>query len=181
MKRVIIWQSEYYRSTETCQVEIPDEIVINSVITGRHDNTIYTAEYVIKISSEWKVKQFEIAYSLNGIKNLVTGIHHPKGWIINKQERPEFKNCVDIDITVTPFTNSLPINRLKLPVNVPRQIDVLYIDVLENRIYPVKQQYTKKSNTEYNFQNVPNDFEADIGVDKEGFVAHYPGLFERIA
>lgn len=87
---------------------------------------------------------------------------------------------MDIDIALTPLTNSLPINRLTLAKNKAHITEVVYIDILEGTIRTAFQQYTKKSECVYNFQNVLNDFEATILVDKEGFVVHYPQLFERI-
>jgi len=176
----INWESGFYQSTESCIIQYSgQEIVINSRITGRHDTIDYTAAYTIRTTPEWKTTAFEIRYTLNAAPHHVEARHENGQWIVNGVVREEFNNCIDIDITVTPFTNALPINRIDLQLNKPQQIEVLYVNVLENSIYPVRQQYTKKSGTRYNFQNVPNDFEADIIVDSEGFVVHYPELFER--
>ena len=67
----------------------------------------------------------------------------------------EFKGCIDIDISLTPFTNSLPINRLEWELNKPRQINVMFLDILSHEIIPVQQRYTKLSNTEYKFETRP--------------------------
>ncbi len=175
------WKSAFYHSKEVCSIEIlPKGNVIQSVITGKYNRVDYTVSYTIQTSTDWKVVGFNLQYSLGEKNHTIHALHQPKGWLINQQLHKEFQNCIDIDITLTPFTNTLPINRLKLPLNKSQQIEVLYVDVLNNDIRVAKQQYTKKSLTEYNFQNVPNDFEADIAVDKEGFVVHYPELFERI-
>ncbi len=91
----------------------------------------------------------------------------------------EFKGCIDIDISLTPFTNSLPINRLQWRLNKPQQIKVLFLDILSQEILAVQQRYTKLSETEYKFENVPNDFEAIINVDDSGMVVNYPELFVR--
>ena len=61
------------------------------------------------------------------------------------------------------------------------QIRVIYIDVLEGEIKPVHQKYSCLSPTEYQYENVPNDFEAVITVDENGFVVDYPSLFVRTA
>ena len=92
----------------------------------------------------------------------------------------ECKGCIDIDISLTPFTNSLPINRLQLQVNEVQYIKVLYIDILGRTIRSVVQQYTKISDHKYQYENVPNDFEAVITVDEWGIVTEYPGLFVRL-
>lgn len=59
-----------------------------------------------------------------------------------------------------------------------QQIQVLYIDLLEGRIVPVRQYY-KRLGPIYPYMNIPNDFEADIRVDDAGFVIDYPTLFGR--
>lgn len=175
----IIWTSRFYHSSENCIVSRGgNEIVIKSSIAGNYDSIDYHVEYLIKTTLDWNVVSFEVMYALNGIKHSISALHTDT-WIVNGQTREEFKNCIDIDITLTPFTNTLPIKRLNLKPNKPQQIDVLYVDVLKNDIRVARQQYTKKSENKYNFQNVPNDFEADIIVDNDGFVVHYPELFEQ--
>jgi hypothetical protein len=159
---------------------MPHENSVSSHIHGQFQKTDFWAAYHIVTTSQWSVISFEIEYSVAGQLTKISIRHAEDGWYVNGNLRSEFKNCIDMDITLTPFTNTLPINRLDLQFNNPRQIEVFYVNVLENKIYPVRQQYIRKSAIEYNFQNVPNDFEADIIVDNEGFVVHYPHLFERI-
>lgn len=60
-------------------------------------------------------------------------------------------------------------------------IRVIYLDLLEGQVQPVRQQYTRLSETQYHYQNVPNDFEAVITVDALGLVVDYPQLFTRTA
>lgn len=93
----------------------------------------------------------------------------------------QFDGCLDVDIPLTPFTNTLPIRRLGLRVGETREIGVIYCDVLEEQIRPVRQRYTRISGTEYHYENVPNDFEATIVVDESGLVVDYPELFVRTA
>jgi hypothetical protein len=60
-----------------------------------------------------------------------------------------------------------------------RIIKVIYIDLLGNRISAVEQKYIRLSETDFKYENVPNDFEATIKVDEQGLVLDYPLLFER--
>ena len=94
---------------------------------------------------------------------------------------PAFKGCIDIDISLTPLTNSLPINRLQLKQNEAQEIKVIYFDLLAQQIKPATQKYTRLKDLSYRYENVPNDFEAVIQVDASGFVADYPTLFMRTA
>jgi hypothetical protein len=175
------WVSSFYGSEEKCTLVTGGQgIVITSVITGCHETVPYEVEYLIKTTLDWRVTSFELTCVRNGTRQTVSAAHTGGNWVVNEQIRTEFNACTDIDITLTPFTNSLPINRLSFQPGKPQQLDVLYVDVLNHDMRVARQQYTKKSAGEYNFQNVPNDFEADIVVDPKGFVVHYPGLFERI-
>jgi hypothetical protein len=88
---------------------------------------------------------------------------------------------MEVDIPLTPFTNSLPVNRLQLVDGQEKNIDVIYIDLLEDSIKKVKQKYRRISAEVYHYENVPNDFEAEITVDEAGFVIDYPQLFTRTA
>jgi uncharacterized protein len=89
----------------------------------------------------------------------------------------EFEGCIDVDISLTPFTNSLPINRLQWEKDKCQQINVLFVDVLGGTVTRRQQRYTKLSKAEFRFENVPNDFEAVITVDEFGLVVSYPQLF----
>jgi hypothetical protein len=91
---------------------------------------------------------------------------------------PEFDGCRFIDITVTPLTNSLPINGLHMTEGESAEFDLLYVDVLNNEIRKDRQKYTKMPGSIFHFENDEGRFSADIEVDGDGFVTYYPGLFE---
>ncbi|MFP3675094.1 putative glycolipid-binding domain-containing protein, partial [Bacillus sp. SIMBA_031] len=85
-----------------------------------------------------------------------------------------------IDISLTPFTNTLPIHHLKLQENNPQEIDVIYIDVLNHHIKPAQQRYTRTAANKYLYENIQTYFKAEILVDENGLVVTYPDLFEKI-
>lgn len=153
---------------------------INSVIIGMYNKEIYRVEYFIKTNEIWETLFFDLKIQLCNNKNVFSYKSDGKGnWTHLEKPANEFNGCIDIDIPLTPFTNTLPINRLNLNINKSRVIKVIYIDVLNSEIKPVQQKYTRMTETKYKFENVPNDFEAVITVDESGFVVDYPEHFER--
>ena len=58
---------------------------------------------------------------------------------------------------------------------------MIYLDVLEQTVQPVRQKYTRLADSRYHYENGPNDFEATIIVDEHGLVVDYPQLFVRTA
>ena len=126
-------------------------------------------------------KQVEIKSTIEGFVETNSLQSNGKGsWFDKGEVLQQFDGCIDVDLPLTPFTNTLPINRLKLQVGEQQVIRVVYLDLLNNAIKPIAQRYTRLSEFQYKYENVPNDFEAVILVDESGFVVDYPGLFERI-
>ncbi|MEO6868674.1 MAG: putative glycolipid-binding domain-containing protein [Ginsengibacter sp.] len=168
MLKQILWNGLFYHSVENCFIKnnvTGTEIV--SSITSLFEDIINKVDYVIKINHNWETEYFSIQSEVSGEKNMFTYESDGKGgWTKNGNAANEFLNCIDIDISLTPFTNSLPINRLKLKNHEEQLINVIYIDILQQRIKTVQQKYKRLSKYEYRYQNVPNDFETIITVDE---------------
>ncbi len=96
----------------------------------------------------------------------------------------DLKGCIDIDISITPFTNTIPIRRLLLKVGESKEIKVVYVDIYNYSLTPVKQRYTcldsNLNGHKYRYENLNNEFTTEFFVDKEGVVIDYPDLFERV-
>jgi hypothetical protein len=181
MKTNILWKGLLYNSLENCLVSTTaEETEVNSVIIGIYDNKIFKVEYLIRLNGSWQTIFCELRIQFADEINSLNFQSDGKGkWIMNGSVAQQFNGCTDIDISLTPFTNTLPVNRLKLKENENRLIKVVYIDVLNQQIKPLQQRYTKLSPREYKYENVPNDFEAVITVDEFGLVVNYPELFVR--
>ncbi|MCH5685070.1 putative glycolipid-binding domain-containing protein [Niabella sp. W65] len=175
------WKGLLYDSTEQLQLsESRKTIKAQSDIIGSFQNNNYIVRYNAEITRDWKVANFQVVYAVNGSEQEITGIKEDGDWIINGAPDPHFRNFHFIDISLTPFTNTLPINNLNMTIDQEQEIAVIYIDILNGDVKPVRQRYRKLTETKYRYENVPNDFTAAIQVDKDGFVVLYPGLFERI-
>lgn len=181
MQKNILWTGIEYHSLENCILTITNKgSEINSSIIGTYANELYKIEYRIRTNQYWETAFFEVKSQLyNTVANIDFRKEGKESWSVNGQPDEKFNGCIDIDISLTPFTNTLPINRLKLSEKEGEQIKVLYVDVLGQKIMPVLQKYTRLSPTDYKYENVPNDFESVISVDNLGLVVKYPGLFKR--
>lgn len=181
MDNKIIWIGESHLSLEKCQViEKEQSFHCRGEIVGNKNNQIYGVDYQLVADDKWKIRFFSIECK-QGHKNYSLHAHKINElWVIDECEHPELNDCFDIDISVTPFTNTLPINRLKLEVGEQKEISVLYINPLEERFTPLIQQYERVSEDTYLYRNLGTEFESEIIVDKNGFVLEYPKLYQRI-
>ncbi|HEY0433737.1 MAG TPA: putative glycolipid-binding domain-containing protein [Chitinophagaceae bacterium] len=181
-EKVITWKSEEYHSVEECVCDFEPALVkINGHIDGATAGAAFTIKYSIVADQNWQTLSFNVAGNC-GIKRLQWhGFVESGGlWRINGDAREDLEGCIDIDLSLSPSTNSLPVNRLFRGSTRDALIKVVYLDVLNQQISAKFQQYLRLSAGKFNYQNVPNDFEADITVDEDGFVISYPKLFERL-
>ena len=183
MQSNILWTGREYYSLENCLIKSTEAgWEITSTIIGFYEGKIYRIEYRIQTDRDWKTGLVEINSRHSNQNKLIKLEGDGNGnWLSNGKLDDRFQGCIDIDIPLTPFTNSLPINRLKLSPGDEDTIRVIYIDLLEQQITPVQQKYIRLSSTNYHYENIPNDFEANIMVDESGFVVDYPFLFVRTA
>lgn len=179
---VMLWKGLDHYSTEYCELrEHEMGASVSSVVVGKSEDEVYRAAYTIHTDKDWQTKSFELHIEINSARSLIAYQSDSNGnWYEQGKRLPEFEGCIDIDIPLTPFTNTLPIRRLEIPVGERRIIKVLYLDVLAREIKAVWQCYMRLTENKYQYQNIPNDFEAVITVDEDGLVIDYPTLFERI-
>lgn len=183
MQQEILWRGLEDHSLEHCTVKISATgIAVSSVIAGRSEGHLYHAFYTIELSPDWHVRSFDITSQVDGKRWMQDFKKEENGmWTSSGKEQKSLRHCIDIDISLTPFTNSLPINRLNLKENEEQVIDVVYINVVEQEIQPMKQSYKRLSVAEYLYGSMPSGFQAAIETDTSGLVTRYPGLFERVA
>lgn len=183
MQTNLLWQGIEYFSLENCLVEVQATgAVVTSTIVGLYQEKLYQVDYRIETDEHWQTVLLDINCRHNNRTQLIRLEGNGKGnWMSGGKNAPHFDGCIDVDIPLTPFTNTLPVRRLGLQPGESAEIRVLYCDLLAGELRPVYQRYTCLSATKYQYQNVPNDFEATIEVDEAGLVVNYPLLFVRKA
>jgi hypothetical protein len=174
----IIWKGLYYDTLEYTTIMNGDEITVNGLIAGTAEGKNICFKYEIILSSNWEFVFVRISDNNNTIFKLTKD--ESNRWIQNSEEIPEWDSYEYIDINLTPFTNSLPINHLDIDINTAKNIKVLYINLLTMEINPSTQCYTKLDDATYRYLNVDSGFERILQVDQKGIVINYPRIWRRI-
>ncbi|WP_210507635.1 putative glycolipid-binding domain-containing protein [Naasia sp. SYSU D00057] len=93
---------------------------------------------------------------------------------------PELDGAVDIDLSTTPSTNTLPIRRLALAVGESATVLAAWFRVPELGLEPLEQTYTREADELYRFDALVDGqhFRAHLTTDAEGWVRSYEGLWE---
>ncbi len=188
MKINLVWKAidepglEFLRVSET-----KSEIEANGTIVKIENQKPFRANYRVRCDQEWRVREVTIDLLGENDKSVRLQSNGAGNWTDAKNNPlPALDGCLYIDISATPFTNTLPIRHLRLAAGESANIAVVYFQLPDSTFQKSEQRYTFLEETDnkavYLFEElgVFNGFKAGITVDERGFVIDYPNLFERI-
>jgi uncharacterized protein len=128
--------------------------------------------YRITVDDGWRTRSIDV----NGVTLHGDGDGHWRD--AAGKSLPQLEGCVDVDVSVTPFTNTLPIRRLGLEIGEGAEMLAVYFKLPENEVSSMRQRYTRLSEDVYRYQS--EGFQADLLVDEHGLVIDYPGFWRRV-
>jgi hypothetical protein len=83
-------------------------------------------------------------------------------------------DALDVDLSGSPLTNTLPLRRLGM---VESTITVAWVLLPSLAVVPAKQSYRPLGPGRVRYSS--GSFAAELEVDDDGFVVRYPGLAQR--
>jgi hypothetical protein len=182
MKRnqTFVWQGLYYHTCEKLILTArADGYTAKGIIVGEAENLPVHFIYGLELSKDWRL--LSASAEQVGSSEKLQLLRNTKGQWTNEKGKPYGlpDDCIDIDISITPFTNTLPINRMDFKKGEPKNITVIYINALSMKVSAMEQRYTLISKNRYRYESIPPGFTALLQTDEDGLVVKYPGLFER--
>ncbi len=186
MERHILWSPWSEPGIEHLHLLPKEELILaDSIVVGVHNHVPFRLQYEITCDTHWNVKQLALEL-LSGNHESINLRADGKGhWTIPAGDPVNLLDgCIDVDISATPFTNTLPIRRLALKPGQSAELLVVYILIPEMDLMTDRQRYTCLSVTNsgglYKYESMDSDFSAQLPVDSDGLVFDYPGLFKGI-
>lgn len=138
-------------------------------------------EYTVQCDREWETRSARITI-LHGSasKELELTVDDQKRWWSDGKHIPDVDGCIDIDISLSPSTNTLPIRRLSLARGGESDVVAAWIGFPDLTIERLPQRYVRSGDTLYRYSSNGGAFTADIEVDDLGLVVRYPPLWDRL-
>jgi hypothetical protein len=98
-------------------------------------------------------------------------------WRIDGEDRPDLAGCHEVDLSATPFCNSLAIRRLG---DTGGEMLALFVDAPALTCEPSRQCYEPLGPRAWRYvdKGVADGFTARLDLDEVGLVAKYEHLFE---
>jgi uncharacterized protein len=162
-----------------------DGIVADGVVIGATEGCPFRVAYEVRCDADWHVRALRVGAPGPELPRVDVLSDGEGNWTtIDGRAIPELQGCIDADISVTPFTNTLPIRRLRLAPGESAELSVAYVEGTELQAWPEPQRYTCFEKGDrgglYRFLSLDSGFTADLPVDADGLVLDYPGLFRRV-
>jgi hypothetical protein len=156
-------------------------IVAELAILATNEERRIGARFRIECDAAWRVRRVEAG--LVGDKRRVRLTSDGAGRWRDGAGRPlpALDGAVDVDLPLTPLTNTLPIRRLGLAAGQSADIRVAYLLLPAFTMAAHPQRYTCIDPLRrYRYESLDSDFAREIKVDADGLVVTYPGLFRRL-
>jgi uncharacterized protein len=166
-------------------VENDTGVVADGLVLGIEHATPFRLWYQVWADRDWHVRECLLQVGGDKVQALhlySDGLGH---WTdAAGAAYSTLDGCLDVDISRTPFTNTLPIRRLALAPGQAVDLLVAYIAVPDLSVRPAQQRYTCLSRTAsgglYRYEGLESGFTADLLVDAHGLVVDYPGIWKRV-
>jgi hypothetical protein len=181
MKIEVLWNQLVGSGCEHLTLNQNGNIEADSLAVGVLDGAVYRIRYHIVCDASWNVQRVS-ATSLLDDRN-ISLIRNGDAWLDGQNHAIEaLRGCSDVDIMVTPFTNTLPIKRLHLSPGDAKEISVVYISAPDLVVSRFEQRYTCLSHDQksgvYKYESLKSGFTAELKIDADGLVTDYPGIFK---
>lgn len=181
--KIVVWKSVQYAGLEYLSLRA-DETGIHavSVVIAIQDGQAFRLDYAVDLDVSYQVRM--VYLTLNNEAVLTLECDEQRNWFdAHHQPLPHLTGCTDIDISATPFTNTLPIRRLNWQPGQMKTIRLVYCEIPQMILRPDEQIYTcvekQSDNARFHFEQVATGFKSTIQVDGDGLVIDYPGLYSR--
>src|SRR5918994_3078758 len=89
-------------------------------------------------------------------------------WTVDGKTVRKLKGCTDVDLAISPATNTLPIRRLRIGVDGSETIKAAWVRFPELTVESASQTYTRLGPDTYRYAS--GTFEAELTVDDDGLV-----------
>jgi len=180
LHRVLRWRSLAWPGFEHLEVrESAERIDARGVTIGELDGVRYGAAYHAELGAGWVFRSIRIERTDGEALTLVSD---GAGRWQDGDGRPlaALDGCIDIDLSGSPFTNTLPIRRHRFETGTPQRFDMAWIPLSTLKPFRDGQIYTRLADGRFRYQAADGSFEQVIEVDADGFVVRYPTLFEAM-
>ena len=181
----VVWRRLDVVGTEFFQLSTDtDGPRLEGGIIAIHEGAPILVDYEIGCTRSWQTRHVALtAVSGETKRRLELRVDEHGRWWADKKELAGLAGCLDVDVSLSPSTNTLPIRRLgflDLPIGESCDVTAAWIRFPQLTVEPLPQRYTRLAARRFHYASAGGAFTAELEVDDLGLVTSYPPFWERV-
>jgi hypothetical protein len=177
----VLWQDVETGALDRCRLESgPDGLRLSGTVLTPEHGTPLDVHYRVEAGPDGLTRRVELELDGGAIRRvlLADGAGHWR-WE-GRPELAEVGGSLDVDLAVTPATNTLPIRRLAaLEAGRAADLQMAWVQFPGLEVLASAQRYQRLAPDRWRFST--DGFQAELLVDPDGLVLDYGGLFRSLA
>jgi uncharacterized protein len=177
----VLWQRVGHTSLEHFRLsKVLEMYVLQGVLLSRAETVPQQIHYAVACGTDWITRHVHVT--------MIAGSRHQRlelqrdqygVWRRGSEVLPAFDGISDVDLQITPATNTLPIRRLQLGVGEAADTDALWVRFPGLELDRLPQRYTRTAEKQYTYESGSGEFRAKLDVDDEGVVVQYGDIWRQ--
>ena len=177
----VLWQGVETGALDRCRLAAgPEGLRLSGTVLTAEFGTPLDVCYLVEAGLDGLTRRVELALDGGAVRRVLVADGAGRWRWEGGSELAEVAGALDVDLTVTPATNSLPIRRLAgLDVGQAADLQMAWVQFPELSVIPSAQRYERLAGDRWRFST--GGFTAELLVDPDGLVLDYGGLFRSLA
>lgn len=130
----------------------------------------------VEVDGTWATRRAEV--TAEGVPPRLLTADGAGSWWLGGGAAPALTGALDVDVEVTPLTNTLPIRRLQLAGIADAEVRAAWVRVPGDAVEPLDQRYSGLEGGRWRYRSATG-FEAELTVDDRGLVENYGEVWRR--
>jgi uncharacterized protein len=178
----VAWQREYRGATieRATFLQFDGGARIDGELVGCVGDYPVSAKYTIRLDDSWRVRSCVVeAESGTTLRRLIL-TRRGESWFIDGFHESALAQCDVLDLGFTPSTNTIALNRLRLPLGGRGDLAAVYVDFPSLEVSRSRQGYLRMETASYEYRNLDSGFTAPLSVDDSNLVVKYGSVWHRL-
>ena len=189
-ERSLIWRRIDAHGLEYCTLARSDDgWTLGGTVVVTFEERPAEARYQVVCDEQWQTRIVVISLTMVGAqRTLRLARDDERRWWLDGEEIVTLRGCLDVDLGVTPSTNTLPIRRLGLDIGKNELVTAAWVRFPSLEVRPLVQRYTRLDAERYRYESGDDlesggtpGFTAELLVDDLGLVIDYADIWQRVA
>lgn len=172
------WRRVDQAGLEVARIDIEKHGVTVASTLVDAGETPFSLRYIWTLTPQWRTRALRIEHMNGDDRWLTIERASDSSWRLDNKPAPQLDGCDELDLSATPFCNSLAMRRLGRD----GALMAAYINGADMSVTPSRQRYEKISDRHWRHYDlgVAAGFSANLHLDGDGLVKTYEGLFEAL-